>query len=985
MDASQYVDELINEYLLFRGFIKTFTNFNAEREARTSANSSSANAAAERQRGAGGAGGATAAGANANASTSSTALALNLPTDVDALVELLMGHVRACELDSLMEVWALMNSKFFVHLESGQARAVPQPALAAGSGGIAAAAPSLVSSSGSLGTGLGRANGVGGIAPLSQSLRSLEQSLKKALMVRAVQRGRMDKVTECLEKLAGEMTAPSINGASSFIGGGAIGIESDARNGGFIVSPSSAASVGSAAGGANGNGVGTVGGGNGWEGWFALPYIPAPESHPAFAVYFTKQHYNALVNSLRNLLQSVFRALPLPTLLAFNVEREKRRRTNAELRSLRAELERTKAERDTASTQLAKLTSQGYRVFQRGGNVPQTPATTAGLFSPQQNGSWADPAHPTSATTAAALLSPAALRPPSFAVTSAAALEDDSAHDDSQFLVGASSLLLGHAGPVLKARFNNEGNALVTAANNASGDEAQGDMLGRATSKLWNIEAMVEQSRKQHQRQMEEEEEHSEATRREQQVVSPTADEHEHETFIPQPSSHSSSHSRDLQREERERQRLERGDAPATPRAAAPRTANVAAPHAQRHIAASPLIRAQSTEPGPFQTPAASNVPARQFSTPAATLMRPPPNAAADLDDDDSLQAYCTIAHATPLASLCWSKSDSYLLTGSAQDGKVGVYNLSGASSLTAASRTNQARLLAEFISPDAMLGPSASSSSLLAPCPVVLDVVSSPGDRFLVASWATKMHCDFGSGAMPSEQRGALELWDLSSGKRDTVFHVGSTPAGGGECSQINTLALNHNANMLITGGADGMLRVFDCRTSQAMVGWSAHPLAQVSCIRLCADETTVLSAGLDGELIEWSLHRMGKVVRRIPMPPCMRRSIGSSGVVSSAEFLARPEMALDGETKLFVLAPGFGWNQETTAGAEAETASTDGYASYLYALGADAAAPPRPSQRLLGHAGPVLSVDWHPSSSMLVSASVDHTARLVTGAWRK
>lgn len=98
MDASQYVDELINEYLLFRGFIKTFTNFNAEREAR-----SSNNAAAERQRGVGGTG-ASAAGSNAPPSISSTSLALNLPTNVDALVDLLMGHVRACELDSLVEV-----------------------------------------------------------------------------------------------------------------------------------------------------------------------------------------------------------------------------------------------------------------------------------------------------------------------------------------------------------------------------------------------------------------------------------------------------------------------------------------------------------------------------------------------------------------------------------------------------------------------------------------------------------------------------------------------------------------------------------------------------------------------------------------------------------------------------------------------------------------------------------------------------------------
>ena len=46
MDAALYVDELINEYLLFRGFIKTFTHFNTEK-------STSAAAYAERSGGGG--------------------------------------------------------------------------------------------------------------------------------------------------------------------------------------------------------------------------------------------------------------------------------------------------------------------------------------------------------------------------------------------------------------------------------------------------------------------------------------------------------------------------------------------------------------------------------------------------------------------------------------------------------------------------------------------------------------------------------------------------------------------------------------------------------------------------------------------------------------------------------------------------------------------------------------------------------------------
>ena len=95
-------------------------------------------------------------------------------------------------------------------------------------------------------------------------------------------------------------------------------------------------------------------------------------------------------------------------------------------------------------------------------------------------------------------------------------------------------------------------------------------------------------------------------------------------------------------------------------------------------------------------------------------------------------------------------------------------------------------------------------------------------------------------------------------------------------------------------------------------------------------------------------------------------------------------------------MLSPGFGWGGADDAEADAfpaylfgmpsQSASADASAIFGSAASnaaADVATLP-PVQRLFGHAGPVLSVDWHPAATMLVTASVDHTARLMCGVMR-
>ena len=51
-----------------------------------------------------------------------------------------------------------------------------------------------------------------------------------------------------------------------------------------------------------------------WKEWFALPFIPNPETNPAFAGYFSRQWQDTLMLTLFNFLSLVFACLPPPRL-----------------------------------------------------------------------------------------------------------------------------------------------------------------------------------------------------------------------------------------------------------------------------------------------------------------------------------------------------------------------------------------------------------------------------------------------------------------------------------------------------------------------------------------------------------------------------------------------------------------------------------------------------------------------------------------------
>ena len=218
--------------------------------------------------------------------------------------------------------------------------------------------------------------------------------------------------------------------------------------------------------------------------------------------------------------------------------------------------------------------------------------------------------------------------------------------------------------------------------------------------------------------------------------------------------------------------------------------------------------------------------------------------------------------------------------------------------------------------------------------CPRVIDLAASPSDALVVTASATKFYDSLEAG------KGNLTTWSLQNGKRIQEFSIESAK------TQINCVVFNHNGKMLMTGGADGMIRLFDMHTYSPIMGWPAHD-GQVSCVRFNTDETTVASCGLDGQIIEWSLHRVGKKIHTIPM-------VNQEGFTKWP--VTRCEVALESQNSLFLT-----------------TCAPPDQVAFVYE-----ATLPTPVQLIEGHTGVVTTLDWHLSLQLCATGSADNTTRV-------
>ncbi|XP_050789636.1 WD repeat-containing protein 91 isoform X2 [Gopherus flavomarginatus] len=107
----------------------------------------------------------------------------------------------------------------------------------------------------------------------------------------------------------------------------------------------------------------------------------------------------------------------------------------------------------------------------------------------------------------------------------------------------------------------------------------------------------------------------------------------------------------------------------------------------------------------------------------------------------------------------------------------------------------------------------------------------------------------------------GKLLLWDTKTMKQQLQFSLEPEPIA------TNCTAFNHNGNLLVTGAADGIIRLFDMQQHECALSWTAHD-GEVYSVEFSYDENTVYSIGEDGKFIQWNIHKSGSKVSEYVLP---------------------------------------------------------------------------------------------------------------------
>ncbi|XP_062268799.1 WD repeat-containing protein 91 isoform X2 [Platichthys flesus] len=193
------------------------------------------------------------------------------------------------------------------------------------------------------------------------------------------------------------------------------------------------------------------------------------------------------------------------------------------------------------------------------------------------------------------------------------------------------------------------------------------------------------------------------------------------------------------------------------------------------------------------------------------------------------IQTKATIMSKSPLLSLEWAtKPDRLLLLGSGV-GTVRLYD------------TDAKKNLYEM--------------NIDETHPRILSLACSPSGSSFVCS-AAALGPSGGGEAGPRlapPVSGQLLLWDTKTVKQQLRFSLEPEPVA------INCTAFNHNGNLLVTGAADGVIRLFDMQRYESAMSWSAHD-GEVYSVEFSYDENTVFSIGQDGKFIQWNIHRCGE-----------------------------------------------------------------------------------------------------------------------------
>eukprot|EP00039_Didymoeca_costata_P015222 m.254834 g.254834 ORF g.254834 m.254834 type:complete len:479 (-) comp16178_c1_seq20:109-1545(-) len=169
---------------------------------------------------------------------------------------------------------------------------------------------------------------------------------------------------------------------------------------------------------------------------------------------------------------------------------------------------------------------------------------------------------------------------------------------------------------------------------------------------------------------------------------------------------------------------------------------------------------------------------------------------------------------------------------------------------------------------------------------------------------------------------------------------------------SRVLCFHFNHNGTLLVAGFTGGMVRIIDIRSRNVIMGWQAHS-EDVTGVRFSNDETTVFSSCLDGTLMRWNAHNLGKPIKQTPIP---RK--GAHYSTSVPDLLG---FVLDAENE-FVMRAG-----------QQSSGDPGGDACVYQIRHKDSDPHTPPALRLTGHSQPVTCFDWCVHSNVCFTGSAD------------
>ncbi|KAL6066371.1 WD repeat-containing protein 91 [Balamuthia mandrillaris] len=296
--------------------------------------------------------------------------------------------------------------------------------------------------------------------------------------------------------------------------------------------------------------------------------------------------------------------------------------------------------------------------------------------------------------------------------------------------------------------------------------------------------------------------------------------------------------------------------------------------------------------------------------------------------------------HAAPVSRCRFSSSGEYIASGST-DGTVRIWSVNSKTAeprnatlfcfseiLSLAWETKADRLLLCGTSDGRIKLWNSSSEKVVGDIvteidyPRVLDLACSPSDAVFVSA----------TSSLSQSSSGEVSVWDLRTLQLQRKLNLENGIA-------INSVEFNHNGSLLLTGGRDGIVRVYDMMSSSTpIMQWQADP-TELSCVRFSRDETAIFTLGTTNEIHEWSIHNIGKKVNSY-----------------NWEESGPSDIAFNWEGNQFVV------------GGKVNSA-------FIYQAGKS-----EPLLRLQGHGKAVMTVDWHPTNNVCITGSLDNTVRIIT-----